>query len=284
MKDMRRAVQPFLFLLSIISGLAGIIAMPGWFRNIALSILGLSLVVLLIFYSSSAWRLSRRKAGLPADVLREVGTYYSIDSARPEEISWIAEIEAKKYDADAVPERILRDWYNVNPKGFFIIRIHSGRKIGHLDILPIRPLTLQKFIRGDIIEKEILSDSIFKLGESAQIQNLYVESIIVDPPRECSRSDAVRTLLFHIDTLVQALCPPSQIDKVYALAATNDGTNFMKRPGFAVIVPGHERRDGLDLLCVSFREFRAVIGRIIKKQSGGLIESSASPDVNLEQA
>src|SRR5205085_2647294 len=49
-------------------------------------------------------------------------TIYCIAAATPEDVAWIARLEVDMYSArDAVPEHILKEWYNSNPDGFSVV-------------------------------------------------------------------------------------------------------------------------------------------------------------------
>jgi len=55
----------------------------------------------------------------------------------------------------------------------------NGQKVGHIDILPLRPATFQTFFEGNVVERDIRGDSLYTQKEKHLIRDLYVESIII---------------------------------------------------------------------------------------------------------
>src|ERR1051325_7640797 len=100
---------------------------------------------------------------------------YSLEPAALEEVEWIAQLEYEMYSSDdAIPQHILEEWYARNPSGFSILKINDGERIGHIDILPIHPTILQRFISGDIVERDIRGNDLYSLADKKLIRNLYV--------------------------------------------------------------------------------------------------------------
>jgi hypothetical protein len=118
---------------------------------------------------------------------------------------------------DAVPKHVLVEWYDANPTGFSVIKMPNGQKIGHIDLLPIRPNTLRAFIAGNIVEKDIRGDSLYSPSDRNQIKDLYVESIAVLPPKRLSKAPAVLCVLTNFGVLVERIANSASVERVMPL-------------------------------------------------------------------
>jgi hypothetical protein len=164
---------------------------------------------------------------------------YEIVPAGRGDISWIAGLEAGAYSPeDAIPELVLQEWYGANPAGFSVIRTHDGKRIGHIDILPLRPDALSALIGGTILEREIPGSSLFGPDEKSEIKDLYVESVIIRPPREVSMAPAGLCLLKSFPSLIARIVDLSQVRNLYAIGASREGQRLLKRLGFGRIDKG----------------------------------------------
>ncbi len=208
-------------------------------------------------------KLKTRRALPPIQKLEEICTGYTIEPATPDEVEWVAELEAEVYPPeDAVPAHVLKEWYGCNPTGFSIVRMGNGQKIGHIDILPVKPATLGVFLDGNIVERDIRGDSLFAPNESDRIKDLYVESIIVLPPKGLSNAPAILCLLSRFIPLVRRMCDPSKIENIYAIAASASGESLLRRLGFDELKRGQNRRDQHDVFAAKFDHLAANIAAI----------------------
>ncbi len=181
--------------------------------------------------------------------------WISNSTVKPEEIGWLAGLEAKVYSPeDAIPKDLLTEWYNSNPSGFNIIRMANGQKVGHIDILPLRPASLKAFLEGSIVEKNIRGDSLFSPTERHLIKDLYVESVIVQPPKGHTNGPAVLCLLTNFGRPVERICDPSSVENLYAIAASKSGDRLLRRLGFDPITSAENRADHHDFFQVSVPE------------------------------
>jgi hypothetical protein len=198
----------------------------------------------------------------------------------------IAQLEAAVYSTtDAIPEGVLREWYSANSTGFSIVKTADGTPIGHLDLLPMKPKTLEAFLKGDIIEREIRGDSLYSAQEKQLIKHLYVESIVVRPPKPLSNAFAVVSVLSNFAAIIERIADLGNVEKVYAIAATNPGEEIMRDLGFELECDGDRRRDGHKLFggtpAVVARKVLAMCGdRVVKPDTlkalaaGGVKEGS----------
>jgi hypothetical protein len=126
--------------------------------------------------------------------------------AAPEDMAWIADLEAQKYGEGAGLMPLLMAWYNMNPDGFSMIKLRDGSRVGHLDLLPLRPSIMAQFVDGNMTEEEILGDALYTSQERDAIRQIYLESIIVTPSGD-ARSQIVRCVIANFLLAVERLCP-----------------------------------------------------------------------------
>ena len=188
----------------------------------------------------------------PVRELEHVGVNYQVTQATRNEIGWIAEFEAEVYSReDAISEQTLLEWYTINPNGFSIVKMADGKKIGHIDILPLRPNTLDVFLNGNIVEQDIRGDSLYKASEQHLIKDLYVESIILRPPKPLSNTSAILCVLSNIVPMIERIASIEQIEYIYAIAASSSGEKLLRHLGFDVLKSAAQRKDNHDLFRVS---------------------------------
>lgn len=176
-----------------------------------------------------------------------------IVSATPEDFEWIAKQEAGRFSGlDVIPENLLREWHSRNPTGFSLIKTRDGRRVGYVNILPVRPETLELFLAGTIIERQLRADSLYSAGDRESIRYLYVESIVIDLPGR-AKAAALLSFLANFKPMIERICDIDRLERVYAIAATTPGTLLMKRLGFTLIQKATSRLDGHGLYSVEGR-------------------------------
>jgi len=265
-RELGKAIGIFVAVAGLIGVIVQLLTTSGKVRTISFLALFGTLILLgvwiLVF---SMWR--RRRAGRalpPREQLDELSIGYRTVQASSKEIDWIADLERQVYThEDAVPKHILKEWYKSNPTGFSVIRMTNSQKIGHIDILPIRPTTLNTFVEGNIVERDIRGDSLYAPGDRESIRDIYVESIIVLPPKGFSKVPAMLSVLKSFNGLVERICDPTRLDNVYAIAASTSGERLLRRLGFDLLVPSKNRADEHDLFVVKFIDLAARIKTIL---------------------
>jgi len=186
---------------------------------------------------------------------------YKIEPATSTDISWIAGLEGKVYSKnDAVPEQILRDWYNINPNGFSTIK-RGTQRIGHVDLLPLQAGVLSRFASGVITEREIRGNELHAPGERELVTNIYVESLAIISPNGNVAAPAVRYLLLNGMSLIDRLADPERIESIIAVAATNSGQRLLRALGFGVVSHAKDRKDRHDLYAAPMAVLRDEIRR-----------------------
>jgi hypothetical protein len=242
-------------LLGLIGGIVQLVTAPDLIRRTSFTILfaGMLLVGLWL-YGYDFWLRRRASRGLPSvERLEELCLGYRVVQATRDDIDWIARLEADTYSTgDAVPKGLLLEWFDANPNGFSVLRTKDGSRVGHIDLLPIRPATLDRFSRGEIKESEIRGDSLFPDSERVSIKTLYVESVIVKPRKGLSRGPALMSILASFPDLIHRICNAENLETIYAIAASDSGDQLLHRVGFEPTVRKDERVDHHDFFSVSF--------------------------------
>ena len=177
---------------------------------------------------------------------------YKVEPATSTDISWIAGFEAKVFSKDdAVPEQILRDWYNQSPNGFSTVK-RDGQRIGHVNLLPLNDSVFSKFVSGLITERQIRGSELHSPGERGLVTNIYVESLVIIPPSGYAAAPAARYLLLNGMSLIDRIGDPERIESVIAVAATNQGQRLLRALGFGVVSYAKDRKDRHDLYAAPF--------------------------------
>jgi hypothetical protein len=204
------------------------------------------------------WKVRDRQGLEPSDGSAEsskIRRTFQVTQADLDDLHWIGELEAETYSrADAVPPVILDAWFRANPSGFSVIVADNEERVGHIDILPLRPDALQRFMRGAIVEREIEGKHLFGESERQQVRDLYVESVILKRSAGLSGATTVMFLLSQFLSITRRICDPMQVENVYAIAASNSGEHLMRQVGFSVITPADLREDGHDFFGIQFSD------------------------------
>ncbi len=198
----------------------------------------------------------------------EDGTVCHANPATLEDLDWIFRLEIDAYSTQyAVASRTLEQWYGSNPDGFSVLTM-NGRKIGHITFVPLRPKILKSFVIGTIVEQDIHEDCLYTPEEKNLIRNLYVESIIIDSPKGHSALPikALTCLARDFVPLISRICDPTNLENVYALAASGAGERFMKRLGFDQVKSGRERADQRALYVARFSTLKANISELYNRR------------------
>ena len=262
---LERAIGIFVAAAGLLGVIVQLLTSPTPIR--AISLLTLFAVILILglwIIGRNIWLKRKARRGLPQIAkLEEICTGYSIEPATSDEIDWIADLEAQVYPSeDAVPAHILKEWHACNPTGFSVVRMGNGQKIGHMDILPLKPITLKVFLDGNIMERDIRGDSLYTPSESNHIRDLYVESIIVLPPKGLSNAPAILCLLSGFIPLVKRICDPNRVETIYAIAASASGESLLRHLGFDQVKGGQNRKDQHDVFAVKFERLASNIAKI----------------------
>jgi hypothetical protein len=253
--------------IGVISGGLGIVTAQGNPRTI--SICALLIVVSLALYSTIINIFRHRFTTV-------IGNFppprYSIREARITDIQGIADLQNSFYPDDAVPADIYKEWFEANPEGFFVIESKTTSKqgfeqkelVGHFTLLAIRDDCLKLYREGDIRETNIRGYNL--LGPDEIKRTIYVESVIV---KKSHRRHAMFCLVRMLKTMIYNFCEPEMVERVYAMAATNDGEKTLRGMGFTQVTRENrlKRVDGHEMFECEFSQFmKAVIDRETKHE------------------
>ena len=179
---------------------------------------------------------------------RSLAKRCTVEPATAQDVDWTVGLRAWAYPAgDALPKRLLKEWYRFNPNGFFVIRDENGSRVGHLDLLSLKPGTLDLLLEGEISEKEIRGDSLYRPEERGRIDNLYVEGIIIRVSKGRTGTAPLRCILSNWETITRTVADPENVKAVYAVAASKSGQSLVKGLGFELQQDREKRADKHDL-------------------------------------
>jgi hypothetical protein len=132
----------------------------------------------------------------------------------------------------------------------------------------LRPKILKSFVQGTVLEQDVQEDGLYTPQEKHLIRNLYVESFIIDSAKGPSTLPikALTCLAHDFVSLMSRVCDPTNLENVYALAASGRGESFMKRLGFDQVKSGKERMDRRALYVAKFSTLQAKISELYNRR------------------
>ena len=196
--------------------------------------------------------------------MSEDGDECEVRPATPADLDWIFRLEIETYTAEyAVARAKLDEWFCANPDGFSVFTL-GGRNVGQLTMLPLRPVLLEDFARGTIREQDIRGDSLYTPAERHLVRNLHVESIILRPAAG-GASPPLKALVClgrNFPRLVQRICEPENLERVYALGASGRGESLIRALGFRRM----DRADPRRLYVANYSDLEANVSELYNRR------------------
>lgn len=179
-----------------------------------------------------------------ADLDRLHPAAYRILPAREEDVRWAAALGARVYGGDdVIPEATMVEWFRANPNGFSTFWCGEAR-VGNFDLLPLRAAPLREFVAGRLLERHVRGADLFSVRETPAMCAVHFESIVIDPEFAGSRSRMMKVFMLSYLRLLGRVCPLPQVESVYAIAASAQGTGVLRRLGFVSAGDAAGRLDG----------------------------------------
>lgn len=251
----KRIINISLALAGVLGTVISVLTAPRHLRlifGVTFTLLAIVVVLIILWRRVSKLRRSQ-KALLSDDALIAVTSRFVLRPADKSDVDWVAAQEAQVYsDDDAIPADTLREWFAANPYAFNVICDLHASRVGHFNILPIKPNTLQMLIDGKIRERDVRGDSIYSAAERDAVLCLWVESITIDVSNPYLRARALLNVFERAHDTIERLANPVNLTQFYALSATRAGDDLIKRFGFQIASTQNKRTDGHDLYCVSY--------------------------------
>jgi class 3 adenylate cyclase len=215
------------------------------------------------------WWVTRIREAIPdfsevstADCTREC----MIRQATPEEVDWIADLEVRTYEGDAVPGDILRNWYRTNHNGFSVLHTEAGEMIGHIDILPLKPAGVA-FLDGNSGTERLLAPEMLYPPEEAHLaEAVYIESIIIKDKYKELKPKALYTILANFESLIGRVCDANSVKEVYGVATSEKGARLVRQLGFRLMNREGERVGQYPLYIATFDDVKANIKAILSPE------------------
>lgn len=199
---------------------------------------------------------------------------YKIEQSNVNDVKWAAKQATIVYGGhDVIPEKVMLDWFRANKNGFYVVKRGDGANVGNLDILPLKPNTMQKFLGGELLEKEILGDCLFGPNEKASVKDIYIESLVVPKhlfDDKTSNSFALYAVIGNLAECILGLCEPDAAErgeiKVYALSANPTVALHLTEMGFEIASRKEKRRDGHDLYRLDFKSLESELKKLTDRR------------------
>jgi hypothetical protein len=200
--------------------------------------------------------------------------HYNIVPSSLNDVKWAAKQAAMVYGGyDVIPEKVMLAWFRANKNGFFVVKRGDETNVGNLDILPLKPNTMQEFISGELLEKEILGDCLFGPNEKASVRDIYIESLAVPKhlfDDKTSNSFALYAVIENLAECILGLCEQDIVErgdvKVYALSANPTVALHLTDMGFEIVSHKDNRRDGHDLYCLDFKALESELKKLTDRR------------------
>jgi hypothetical protein len=176
------------------------------------------------------------------------------------EFEWIEQSQKKLYGDDAVNKEIYEDWYEANPTGFFVF-YYKKKIIGHLTLLPFREDAFLPYEQGLIRETILTGNDIWKPTDRQKINLLYVESYMLSGVFSDIITLKIREKFLEMANDVAIL---DNLNKgIYAMDATPDGINSIRKMGFEIVLPLNGKRvDGHTMNVASVDVIRGKLSKL----------------------
>jgi class 3 adenylate cyclase len=205
------------------------------------------------------WWVTRIKEDIP-DVSEACGADCGqgclLRPATPEDIGWVADLQARTYERDAVPAYTLGAWYRANPHGFSIMEKDDGEMLGYVGILPLKPSAVALLLDGTQAEGSITSEMLYASDERSLIRTIYIESIIVKDKYKELQLKAFSELLTNFGVLLGRVCDVDQVGDVYHIPATEKSERLIHQLGFKLLGLADERVDKHPLYVAALKDVR----------------------------
>jgi hypothetical protein len=204
------------------------------------------------------------------------------------DVKWAAKQAVMVYGGyDVIPERVMLDWFTANKNGFYVVKRGDDANVGNLDILPLKPNTMKRFLSGELLEREMLGDCIFGPDEKAKVKNIYIESLVVPKhlfDDDTSNSFALYAVIERLAECILNLCEPEAAEKgeikVYALSANPKVARHLAEMGFDIVSRKDKRRDGHDLYCLEFKLLESELKKLTDRRD--TTKRRKKPRISLE--
>lgn len=195
------------------------------------------------------------------------GSMYRIGPSSEEDVCWAAELASRVYHGfDALPAAVMLGWYRSNPTGFSTL-FRDGQRVGNVDVLPLKPLYMRRFIEGQILEIDLPPESLFTPAQRDEIRDLYWESIVIDPELSLARRHVLKAILQGYEATLGRICPLHQINHTYAIAASKEGSALASALGMVPVGDPSTRRDAHQLFQGTLASFAAAVAPLRRSRT-----------------
>lgn len=240
----------FAFLICLLGALIRFIPVETTKLNATLFILGCAAVASLV-----AWRRFRR-IHLPVDYIApceikpddQAVLCCPCNSAISKEANDLA---SRYYGNESIPFDRFEQWRLKNPNILVCLLDSKGDVVGYFDVLPLRSTFFDPFIVGKITERHLGHEDILPPGKAHRCNRLYLSGIAVRDPATFLGHRYASILVWGLFRYLEHFYPPVRTRNLFALAATREGEQLLRKFNFRIATPGTAREDGHNLYMFS---------------------------------
>jgi hypothetical protein len=198
------------------------------------------------------WLLIRweaRGAQLPLDVAEEFASsagYEIIVPPPPWAKRKSYEIAEQKFGSDTIPPAQLDEITRLNPNSLLILTF-GGAVVGYTDFYVLKPESLEKFIGGELTERELKPEMIVPHPKRGTVTDIYMAGItVIDCHTYEGKRQASMLIWALVDLLAQCFLDERPV-RLFALGWSGEGRGLLEKAGFQRIRTAKPRRDGYPL-------------------------------------
>jgi hypothetical protein len=144
--------------------------------------------------------------------------------------------------------RIAKKWYEKNKYTLSVLADENNEIVGYFDILPFNEEYTERFISGELEEKDIKPEFILCESEMKNCKTIYFAGIAV--AQNCNEIIRIfgGPLIYAAISFIELFFDLEQDVKIIALPVTECGKRLLKNFKFTILVEACNRKDGFDLM------------------------------------
>jgi hypothetical protein len=196
----------------------------------------------------------------------------SVDDVLPDEIDSIQRIylecpcsSERAHHASLLAEECYDTQFTIAPSTFEAIRVRNphilaalvdqqGAFLGYFDVIPLKDAFAQLFIEGRVTEDQLRHEDVLGAAESFRARYLFISGLAVWHPESFAGRRNASMLVWSLLRYLDHYFSDSQA-LVFALAATKEGDDILRRFRLKLTTDGNTRPDHYRLYSVQLDNF-----------------------------
>jgi hypothetical protein len=156
------------------------------------------------------------------------------------------------YGRDTIPFDRYEQWRLKNPRILVCLTDVNNQVAGYFDLLPIRPATMDLFVRGQVTEGSFTHDDLCTTSAGTRCDRLYLGGIAVREPETYAGRRNASILVWALLKFIECFHAVGKERTLYALASTPEGEELLHRFGFTLAATARDRNDHHNLYSLNF--------------------------------